>query len=50
MNIFKYCRKCKTEKHCSEFYKKSSSPDGYRTTCKSCDKIAREKKKENYGR
>lgn len=46
----KLCSKCKEEKSLSEFYNKSSSPDGKMGACKSCrksyDKARYERKKE----
>ena len=46
----KTCRNCNTEKPYEEFHKKSSSPDGYATSCKVCkaakDKEYREANKE----
>ena len=34
--IVKQCRTCGLTKDISDFYKNSSSPDGYRSTCKVC--------------
>ena len=34
----KTCSKCKIEKELSDFYKKKSSKDGFRSECKSCTK------------
>lgn len=37
----KQCRKCKELLDLSEFYKKTESKDGYKTSCKKCDKKTR---------
>ena len=43
----KSCSKCKIEKDLSDFYKKKSSKDGYRSECKEC---AKKYSEENYER
>lgn len=42
----KKCSKCEIEKELSEFYKKKSSKDGYRSECKECAKKYSELNKE----
>ena len=34
--ITKFCNKCKTEKHISEFYPRKDRPGGFRPWCKAC--------------
>lgn len=42
------CTKCKLEKPVSEMHKDSKRKTGYRSTCKACDKLVRDKRtKEN---
>lgn len=42
----KVCSKCKIEKHFEDFYKDKSTKDGFRYSCKSCDKQHYENNKE----
>ncbi len=35
---FKKCGKCKESKSISYFYKKKTTKDGYRSSCKKCEK------------
>lgn len=44
----KVCNKCKEEKHISEFYKHSSTKDGYNTICKACMKTYKRKGYRQY--
>ncbi len=44
----KTCSKCKLEKDLSDFYKKTTSKDGYRSECKICNNILSRKYKRLY--
>lgn len=39
----KRCAKCLVVKHCDDFYRNNSTPDGFRSDCKQCHKIVNDK-------
>lgn len=48
----KYCRKCRTDKSSTQFYRNTTKPDGLQTICKSCcnqnSKLHYETHKQSY--